>query len=149
VRRCRGEPRAAGGARCGARSDRKAERERTTEWPSGRGRSGLCPRSPLPGRSVPAVFWRAGPCRPVGDTGSPGTTWLIGPGRPGHDSCRVVPCLGRAKKSGLVPGCRALGCIFIYSIYPLLSLGIVRPRQKERTSYELLIDSSQNCFSFN
>jgi hypothetical protein len=98
---------------------------------------------------APAPRYRAGPCRPAGAAGSPGTTWLIGPGRPGHDSCRVVPCLGRAKKSGLVPGCRALGCIFIYSIYPLLSLGIVRPRQKERTSYELLIDSSQNCFSFN
>jgi hypothetical protein len=73
------------------------------------------PRSPLPGRSVPAVFWRAGPCRPAGTAGGPGTAWLVGPGQPGHESSRAVPCLGRAKKPGLVPSYRALGYMLIYS----------------------------------
>jgi hypothetical protein len=34
---------------------------------------------------------------------------------PGHEAIRVGPCLGRAKKTGLVPGYRALGCMLIYS----------------------------------
>jgi hypothetical protein len=57
----------------------------------------LMPRSPLPGRSVPTVFWRAGPCRPAGAASSPNTAWLVSPGRSGHESNRVVPCLDRAK----------------------------------------------------
>jgi hypothetical protein len=72
-------------------------------------------RSPTPGRPMPADFWRVVPCHPTNDVGSPCTTWLIGPGRPGHASSRVVPCLGRANKTGLVPGCRASGCMLIYS----------------------------------
>jgi hypothetical protein len=63
---------------------------------------------------VPAVFRRAGPCRPTGVAGSPGTAWWNGPGRPGHASSRAGPCLGRAKKPGRVPGHRALGCMLIY-----------------------------------
>jgi hypothetical protein len=69
---------------------------------------------PGPGRSVPAVFRRAGPCRPTGVAGSPGTAWWNGPGRPEHASSRVGPCLGRAKKPGRVPGHQALGCMLIY-----------------------------------
>jgi hypothetical protein len=86
--------------------------------------SGLCPGAPLrcrlplaapeTGRSVLAVFRRAGPCRPTGVAGSPGTAWWNGPGRPGHASSRAGPCLGRAKKPGRVPGYRALGCMLIY-----------------------------------
>jgi hypothetical protein len=51
---------------------------------------------PIPGRSVPAVFRQAGPCRPAGTTSSPGTAWLNGPGRPRHEAIRAGPCLGRA-----------------------------------------------------
>jgi hypothetical protein len=92
------------------------------EWGWGQPRSartGLCPaaagRSPTSGRSVPVVFRRAGPCRPAGVAGSPNTASLDGLGRPGHASSRARPCLGRAKKTGRVPGCRALGCMLIYS----------------------------------
>ena len=49
------------------------------------------PRSPLQGRSVPAVFRWVGPCRLAGAAGSPGTVWLVGPGRPGHASSRAGP----------------------------------------------------------
>jgi hypothetical protein len=83
--------------------------------------SGLCPGAPLrcrlplpgPGRYVPAVFRRAGPCRPTGVAGSPNTAWWNGPGRPGHASSRVGPCLGRAKKTG--PRAGPPGCMLIYS----------------------------------
>jgi hypothetical protein len=91
---------------------------------SGASRAATCPlerregesRWPLPGpgRSVPAVFRRAGPCRPTGVAGSPGTAWWHGPGWPGHASSRAGPCLGRAKKPGRVPGYWALGCMLIY-----------------------------------
>jgi hypothetical protein len=103
-------------------SERTTERrsgERVGVGPAALMRTGLCPaaagRSPAPGRSVPVVFRWAGPCRPAGVAGSPGTAWLDGLGRPGHASSRAGPCLGRAKKTGRVPGCRALGCMLIYT----------------------------------
>jgi hypothetical protein len=59
---------------------------------------------PVPGRSVLAVFRRAGPCRPAGTAGSLGTAWLNGSARPGHEASRAgqkkngpragLPCSG-------------------------------------------------------
>jgi hypothetical protein len=72
-------------------------------------------RVPEPGRLRACFSWRAGPCRPAGVSGSPSTAWSTGPGWHGHETRRAVPCLGRAKKPGLVPGCRATGCMLIYT----------------------------------
>jgi hypothetical protein len=114
VRRCRGELRAAGGgASRSERIDWGEGEPRAQSGRVGRGRpgAGLMPLLP---DTDPCLPFSGGPGRLAGAAGSPDTTWLNGPGRPGHDSSRAVPSLGRAKKPGLVPGCRALGCMLIY-----------------------------------
>jgi hypothetical protein len=76
---------------------------------AGRGRQlhAVMPPHLEPGRLRACFFWRAEPCRPAGVSSSPSTAWSTGPGWPGHETRQVVPCLGRAKKPGLVSGCRA------------------------------------------
>jgi hypothetical protein len=74
--------------------------------------SGVCLE---PGWLRACFSWRAGPCRPAGVFGSPSTAWSTGSGWHGHETRRAVPCLGRAKKPGLVPGCRAAVCMLIYT----------------------------------
>jgi hypothetical protein len=60
----------------------------------------------------------ARPCLPMGLGASTGTACWIVSCRPEHDSLRAVPGSGRAKKSGLGPGYRALGCMATYNHNP-------------------------------
>jgi hypothetical protein len=65
------------------------------------------PRTPTPVQPRACRFLAGQAGTPGGAAGSPCMTWFIGPARTGYEPSRVMPCLGRAKKLGLVPDDRA------------------------------------------
>jgi hypothetical protein len=73
-------------------------------WPEGHSQAGWA-------ATEPAAVLRAVSCRPLGWGSGPSMAWSFGPGCPGPTSHRAGSCLGWAKKTCLVPGHRAAGCM--------------------------------------